>query len=203
MGHCSGMDIIENSQLHSPTELNGLDVRCIREHENLLYLLCHVVDGNSCEWLVKAYEMSDETYAHAVQSWKHMDTSNIQNKLAFYRDTVYIPSISQSKILSYTLTGSPVGKNIKVDLLIAQTALCISKSGYLILTQDSPSLIMCFDLNQKKQLWSISDIDLPQGVAIDQSGHALIYSGGCSIRVSLELLDVKTGKFILILCHKY
>jgi hypothetical protein len=154
------------------TQYSGLSVFSIREYKDQFYLLCytggltvrvHSKDGN------------------LITSWEHEDTNLKFNQLGVHQDVIYIPSRSQNKITSYTLTGAAAGKDISISLSNTEytSSVCVTPSGHLVYRQRSPSLVVCFELKTRSKLWSLNDLNHPLGITCDKkSGHLLIYTGG-------------------------
>jgi hypothetical protein len=137
VGHDSGVDVIKDGKSSPLTAFNGLRVDCIRQHKGLLYLLCY---SNSC-WSIRVYRADG---SNLIRSWNHKDKSSYTNKFIFYQDILYIPNRLQNKIQTYTGTGASGGEDLPVNLSTgSSTSLCTSSSQHLVLTQRSPSLVVC------------------------------------------------------------
>lgn len=192
VGHYSGVDIVTPGKV-SPLSLssfNSLRVHCIRQHVDDLYLLC--CSSTRSEWTLRVHSLDGK---NLIRSWKHNDTNGSYHKFAIFQDIIYVPSVSQKKVISYSLSGSPAGEDIHVSLSNTRTSVCVTTSGLIVLTQDSPSVVIAFDLQTRGKLWSLHDPDRPQGVIHDTcSDHLLVYMGGNSTTVCMQVVDSKTGE---------
>lgn len=174
------------SLLISKTEgwVNG-----IREHENLLYLLCFI----DKIWTVQVYSIDGEA---EISSWMHEDTCGFRNRLAIHQDTVLIPSHSQRNLKTQTILEEPAGKDIDITFYGGHTSPCITTSGHAIVMPDSPSFVLCVNLNSGSQFWQVTNLNHPEGMICDKkSGHILVSTGGQSetVQVQVQVLREDTG----------
>lgn len=181
----SGVDVIRAGKSCSLITLPG-NVNSIAEHNNRLYLLYRY----KFKWTVEVYGVDGSS----IRSWKHEDAIGRYNKLFIYNDIVLIPSRSQNSITTYTLTGSPAGRNINVNLSHTRTSVCVTTSGHVVVSQCLPSLVVCVDFNTGTPLWNISCLDYPGALVSDRCGRILVYIGGMGNTVQVEVLRVKKGE---------
>jgi hypothetical protein len=126
-------------------------------------------------------------------------------KMKVQQDIIYIPSISKNAIKTYTPTGTPAGRDINIKLSKTSTSTCVVPSDCLVVTQESPSLVVCIKLKTRKGIWNLDGLNCPQGITCDRkSGHLLIYTKGISAlnTPTVAVVDCASDEFFFyILCQ--
>jgi formylmethanofuran dehydrogenase subunit D len=187
--HNSGASVINEGKVSQITQYAGLNVNCIREYKNQFYLLCYS-DG----FVVRVHSKDGDL----VTTWKHEDANTHSKKLDIHEDIIYIPSRSQNKLKSYSLTGGAAGKDISISFSNSNnspSAVCVTPSSHLVFVQYLPSLVICFEMETRKKLWCLNNLVNPLGITCDKkSGHLLIYTGGLSAELCVQVVDVVSGE---------
>lgn len=156
----------------------------IQEENNPLYLLCYSHKSKTCT--VQVYSMDGQT---GIRTWEHEETCSSVNKLAFCKHTVLIPSRSQNKIVCYTLTGSPVGKDINITLFNTDISLCVTTSDPVIIVQGSPSLATSMDRENGSHLWKVTNPHFPSSAGSDaKSRQLLVFIGKHCNKIQVQVL---------------
>lgn len=165
-------------------------VYSIQACRDRLYVLCCDLSSN---WFVKVFDMN----GRQMTSWSHQDRkSQYNNKLAIFKDHIYIPDRSSNRIVAYTLEGQ-VMSYVNCALGSGTTGLTVTLAGNLVVSQrdrELVSIVQCISIETGETVW-ITPLDEPDAVTTDRrTGLVYVATGGQSKTVKITLLSPHTGQ---------
>lgn len=180
-----GVSVVENGCCRPLIRLDGC-VECVRVYEQHLYLFhCNT----KCS--IRKYKKN----GFYIKSWDHEDsTVNPFGRFAILNDIIYVPSKITQTIKCYSLSGEPAGKDIHISIGQSNTGMCATPAGHLVISQLSPSSVVCINPKTGEQLWCRSDLSQPGGITTDNCSHLLVSTGGWGKTISIDVLSADTGE---------
>lgn len=156
-----------NREVKLKSKESGVEcvVECIRYLDEFNYVLMH----NGREWSIGKIHKQK-----FLGRWEHVDTVQAFNQFVVYNKVIYIASRSSKCIFKYTVDGKHVGGGIPLDLEASPTFLCNTSTGLLILSQTTPSLLVCIEPVGRSAIWMRHDLVDPRCMAIDSEKNELL-----------------------------
>lgn len=193
VGVRDGVDVIRDGQYQTLIKLAG-DVFCVRVHNQHLYLL-HSINR---KLIVRKHRLNGDF----ITSWKHDESSLLcSSQFVIHDDILIVPSGSTNSLKRYTESGEPAGADIRVELRIDRIGVCVTPGGHLVLSQSSPSLVVCVNPKTGEQLWSRRRLMEPRGVISDNHAHLLVATRD-SNALTVVVLRVDTGETVSQIIHR-
>lgn len=166
----------------------GAEFHCLRLHGRQVFHLQNEDTVWNLSKLKTEYEVHPEP-------WIHSDCVKKPNQFVIHNDIIYAPNRGSNVVKQYALTGETAGKDIRIGMTSSSTFICATREGNLILSQTAPSLLVCFNPKNGKELWRRKDLQNPQSVAIDRhTSHLLVFTENLKTRkATIDVRATNTG----------
>lgn len=165
---------------------------CVRVYRGLLYALYQL---QNAYWIFQYRLPQGGKLTQKMEVYCGTD-SDKANQFDIYRSKIYMPKRSHNTIMKYHLSEEDVGNKIQIQLSDSPTCVAATPRGHLLISQSSPSLLVCIDLETENELWRFNDLNQPQGITADSYlNHFLVYTAPSDPMTGLiEVRDILTGE---------
>lgn len=194
---CNNSRFPDNRMLFPPLKSSEPRICCVRADRSRVYTL-HQKESYHC---IVEYDIVKEMGLQFVWKWDIEDSPET-NQFAIYDGKIYLPIRRNNHIFCFTLREDLEKVETTIPLTLADSSTCVAvtSKGHMLISQFSPSLLVCADLEAKIELWRVTDVSQPQGITADSyCKHFLVYTATSDPTLrSIEVRKVETGKLIFI-----